>query len=128
MDDLNGYKGPTSELRTTARMVSVLAILTGVAYVWVFIELNALATPESMVNLVTAVCIVLASIGLILAFRWEGWGGLLSLLFGLALVGIVYQATAGDWLKVFFFSSPFIISGIFMLVSGLRNRGEVSGD
>lgn len=122
MNDLNGYKEPVSELQATARMVSVLAILTGVAYVWVFIEMNAMATAESMVNVATAVCIVLALVGLILAFRWEGWGGLLSLLFGIVLIPVVYQATAGDLLKVFFFSSPFIISGIFMMVSGWQNR------
>jgi hypothetical protein len=125
MNDLNSYKEPTSELQTTARMVSVLAILTGVAYVWVFVEMNALATTESMINLMTAVCIVLASVGLILAFRWESWGGLLSIFFGFILMSIIYQTTQGDWLKVFFFSSPFIISGIFMLVSGIRNRKTV---
>ena len=122
MSDLNVYKQPTSEMRTTARMVSLLAILTGGVYVLAFVELGALAEAENVINLVTAVCIVLASIGLILAFRWEGLGGLVSILGGLTLAFIVAQITEGNWLKVFFFSSPFIISGLFMWLSGWRNR------
>ena len=127
MSDLNVYKQPTSEMRTTARMVSLLAIFTGGVYVLAFVELGALADVESVTNLVTAVCIVLASVGLILAFRWEGMGGFMAILGGVALAFIVAQYTENNWLKVFFFSSPFIISGLFMWVSGWRNRHEHDG-
>lgn len=127
MSDLNVYKQPTSEMRTTARMVSLLAILTGGVYVLAFVELGTLAEVENVVNLVTAVCIVLASIGLILAFRWEGFGGLISILAGLTLAFIIAQLTENNWLKVFFFSSPFIVSGLFMWVSGWQNRHEKVG-
>ncbi len=122
MSDLNVYKQPVSEMRTTARMFSLLAILTGAVYVWAFVELGVLAEVGHVINLVTAVSIVTASLGLILAYRWEGWGGFIAILSGVALAFIILQLSAQNGVKAFFFSSPFIISGLLMLLSGWHNR------
>lgn len=115
--------GNGSELRLVAKALVFLALLTAVLYLRVFIA--GLWTNQAGVTLLAF--LLAATLGLLMTFRWENWGGLLAMAGGSGLGILVYLTTseANKALTAFFYSSPFIISGALSVACWWRARHQV---
>jgi hypothetical protein len=78
---------------------------------------------EGVIGLLSFLFLVVATVGLILTWRWEGLGGLIVVISGIALSIITYfLSSESHWLTIFFYGSPFIITGSLCLVCWHRAR------
>jgi len=125
--DLEHSDGESSyELRIITKAVNFLALLTGLLYLRVAVgdllaELRSDAVSSGILLLFTFLAI--ATLGLLLSWRWEGLGGLLAILggLGLAAAGEGVYGSRG-WLAALLYSSPFIISGVLCLACWWHKR------
>jgi hypothetical protein len=105
-----------------------LAFLTAVLYIWVFVAATLWpmgVTGAGAIGLLSFLFLVVATVGLILTWRWEGLGGLIVVFSGIALSVVIYFLTNENrWLTIFFYSSPFIITGSLCLVCWHRARKQ----
>lgn len=107
------------QFHMTARWLEALAFVTGLLYVRVFL-IDGILQSDSSANrtpLALLIIVVCATLGLVIAWFQEGWGGFVSLMGGVCL-GILTYATAEETpgLATFVYASPFIIAGIFLLL------------
>ena len=119
------------ELRIITKAVAFLALLTGLLYLRVIVgdaimHLRAGEFPLEATLLLAF--LVIATTGLVIAWRWEGAGGLLALTGGIGLAVIDYSAFGrGVWFAALLYSSPFIISGILCLGCWWQKRFRAAG-
>ena len=116
------------ELYLITRALVLLAFLTGLLYLRVFI-VNGLPAAESRsgdpTGMLMLVLLVVATLGLVTTWRWQQIGGLIAILGGLGLVflsPVVFTDIPA--LRTFFYSSPFIIAGGLSLICGRREQKE----
>jgi hypothetical protein len=64
-------------------------------------------------------------VGLVIAWRWEGWGSLINILFYLALVPL-YWLLHQEWLhlSILVALSPVILPGVLFAVAWFLDRKE----
>jgi hypothetical protein len=110
-----------SELRVTARILTMLAIVAGLFFTRVFINSGVLEEENSLMAKAAVGFLLLAVFGLALAFRWEKWGGILAIVGGLG-VGLIAFVSTGSWIKAMFYSGPFLITGLLSLAAWRRFR------
>ena len=114
-----------SELRLITRSLMLLAFLTAVLYIRVFVA-AALLTQEAGaggIGLLSFLFLVVSIAGLLMTWRWEGLGGFLVVISGIALSIVTYFISGENrWLTVFFYGSPFIITGSLCLVCWHKAR------
>lgn len=112
------------ELRLITRSLLLLALLTAFLYLRVF-----LAEPLSVLDadglggfgFLSLLFLGTAIAGLLLAWRWEGLGGLVMLASGIGLAVLTFiSAAETPWLTAFFYSSPFVITGSLSLLCWWR--------
>ncbi len=115
------------QFHVTARWIEALAFVTGLLYVRVFLvdgimQAGAEAERTPLALLVILIC---ATVGLVIGWFQEGWGGFVSLLGG-ACLGILTYATVNETpgLATFLYASPFIVAGLFMLLDAYYARRE----
>lgn len=114
------------ELRLITKGVAFLAIITGVLYLRVVVAeglvgLRAGALPLQVIFLFAF--LMIGVLGLLVAWRWEGIGGLLALMGGIGLAAIGYGIYGRSrWLAALLYSSPFIISGSLCLACWWQRR------
>lgn len=122
--------GRNYELRLITKWIGFLALLTGLLYLRVVVTetLAAIRSDEwSLVDLLPAVLLFVATLGLLLAWRWEGLGGLLAFVAGIALALVDYLVYGSEqWVAVLLYASPFVVAGGLCLVCWWRRR-EVNG-
>jgi hypothetical protein len=115
-----------NELRLITRSLMLLALLSGILYIRVFIistltELDA--GGKDGIGLLSFLFLVVAITGLLLTWRWERLGGLVVVGSGIGLALVTYfMSTDSPWLTSFFYGSPFVITGSLCLVSWHRTR------
>jgi hypothetical protein len=119
-----------TEIRLVARSLMLLALLTAILYLRVFIStiLSALdAGGRGGIGLLSVIFLIIAIAGLLLTWRWEGIGGLMTLVSGAGLAVVTYFISPNSpWLSAFFYGSPFIITGGLCLVCWHRARSSTS--
>lgn len=110
-----------NEMRLVARILQLLAILTGFLYLRVFVanSLSAeIVADQKTIAVLAFIFLIGAILGLIATWRWERAGALATLLCGLCLAVVTSRMTAENhWFTAFFYSSPFVIAGGFSLIS-----------
>ncbi len=111
-----------SELRVTTRILTMFAIVAGLIYTKVFINSGVLEEENGIMAKVAVGFLLLAVLGLAMAFRWEKWGGILAIIGGLGLGLIAFVATGGSWVKAALYSAPFIVTGLLSLAAWRRFR------
>ncbi|HID52576.1 MAG TPA: hypothetical protein EYP41_11130 [Anaerolineae bacterium] len=99
----------------------MFAIVAGLIYTRVFINSGVLEEENSLMAKAAVGFLLLAVLGLVLAFRWEKWGGILAIVGGLGLGFIAFVPT-GSWIKGLFYSGPFLITGLLSLAAWRRFR------
>ncbi len=114
-----------SELRVTTRILTMFAIVAALIYTRVFINSGVLAEKNNIMAQTAVAFLLLAVLGLTLAFRWEKWGGILAIVGGLGLGFIAFAAT-GSWIKASLYSAPFLITGLLSLAAWRRFRVKKS--
>ena len=114
-----------SELRVTTRILTMFAIVAALIYTRVFINSGVLEEENSLMAQAAVGFLLLAVLGLTLAFRWERWGGILAIVGGLGLGVIAFTAT-GSWIKASLYSAPFLITGLLSLAAWRRFRVKKS--
>lgn len=104
------------ELQLTMKGISFLAVITAIIYLRVAIG-NLLSESPSMSGAWLMLFLLIAALaGLLISWRWSGWGGFLTLLAGFGLTVFAYStATTNPIFVAFLYGSPFIISGAFAL-------------
>lgn len=114
----------SGELRMVTRSLLLLSLLTAILYTRVFV-VTMLTGPETVDRggdgLLPFLFLVTAIVGLLLAWRWEGLGGLVMTLSGIGLAVLTFiSATETPGLIAFFYGSPFIITGCLSLLCWWR--------
>jgi hypothetical protein len=106
----------------------LLAFLTAVLYIRVFVAATLWpldVSGEGAIGLLSFLFLVIATVGLILTWRWEGPGGLIVVFSGTALSIVTYFLSSENrWLTIFFYGSPFIITGSLCLVFWHKARQQ----
>ena len=120
----NGF----SELRLFTKSLLLLALLTGLIYLRVFIVEIIPAMRDNgstAVEIAKLAMLVAAMLGLLLTWRYEMAGGITAVLAGLIFGILVYRTAAQNpFLITFFYSSPFVISGGLSLLCWWRQVGD----
>lgn len=114
----------SNEWCLVARAVTFLALLTSILYLRVILVEGLAAMKASTLTAALAaemVLLLLATLSLLIALRWQGMGGGLALLGGLCL-GIMMYRSQPYWAPTIFYSSPFIVSGGLCLACWWHNR------
>lgn len=114
-----------SELRVTARILTMFAIVAGLIYTRVFINSGVLEEENSVMAKAAVGFLLLAVLGLAMTFRWEKWGGILAIVGGLGL-GLIAFVSTGSWIKAMLYSGPFLITGLLSLAAWRRFRVKES--
>ncbi|NKQ37830.1 MAG: hypothetical protein HF973_19740 [Chloroflexi bacterium] len=116
-----------SELRVTVRILTMFAIVAGLIYTRVFINSGVLEEENSVMAKAAVGLLLLAVLGLAMAFRWEKWGGILAIAGGLGL-GLIAFVSTGSWIKAMLYSGPFLITGLLSLAAWRRFRTAPSSE
>jgi hypothetical protein len=117
-----------NELRLITRSLMLLAFLTAGLYIRVFVAATLWpvdVSGEGAIGLLSFLFLVVAIAGLLLTWRWEGPGGLVVVISGIALsIATYFLPSENRWLTVFFYGSPFIITGSLNLICWHRARRQ----
>lgn len=113
------------EFRVVARLVGMLAVLTGLVYLPVVGREMLAVGPEvngrAPLWLLFA-ALLAAIVGVLLSWRQEGIGGVVAVLSGLALASLAYFTTTQHrGFSAFAYGSPFLITGVLFLVCWRRS-------
>jgi hypothetical protein len=118
-----------SEWHLITKLVVILAIVTGILYLRVFmVEIvpAIFATGQRAASVLSLALLLCAILSLVSTRYWEGWGGVIAMLSGLGLGSLIYlTAEEKSWLNAFFYSSPFIIAGALSLADWWRSQKGV---
>ena len=113
-----------NELRMVTKAVALLAVLTGILYVRAIVGGSLYTIEADQVDgqgILLLVFLGLATLSLIAAWRWEGIGGLVSVLSAVVLGALVYSLADHDRvLMAVFYGSPFLVAGILFLACWWR--------
>ena len=108
------------ELRLVTRSLLLLALVTAVLYIRVFLTtiLSELDTSDhGELGILSFLALITATVGLLLAWRWEGLGGWVIAISGIALTVLTFLSVPeSPWLTAFFYGSPFVITGFLSLL------------
>ncbi|HZD10459.1 MAG TPA: hypothetical protein VE553_03885 [Candidatus Binatia bacterium] len=114
------------ELRIVSKSIGFLALLTGFLYIRVIFGEGIPTVGIGSIKqggLLVFVLLVSATLGLLLAWRWEGAGSLIAILSALILAGVVYFTAARNrMVAAFVYSSPFLVAGGLFLACWWRRR------
>lgn len=118
--------GDVNQLRFVAKSVGILALLTGLIYLRVvgMDSLNAIRAGEwGQKTVILFFLMVLATLGLLCAWRLEAVGGVIALVCGVG-VGIMTYLTfeQNRLFTTFAYSSPFLVAGGLSLACWWRGR------
>ena len=114
------------ELRLATTGIQFLALLTGAVYLLAFISGSPASlridgsgrTPWFMFILV-----LVATVGLLSAWRWSAIGGITAVVGGITLFSLVlFQAESNKLLAAFLYGSPFMIAGSLELLCRWQGR------
>lgn len=104
------------ELHLAMKGISFLAVITALIYLRVAIGNLLSENPIIDGAWLMLLLLIVALAGLLISWRWSGWGGFLTLLAGLGLTVLAYStATTNPIFVAFLYGSPFIVSGAFAL-------------
>lgn len=115
-----------NQLRFMAKSVGVLALLTGLIYLRVVgvDSFNAIRTGQWGQNVVILFFLMMvATLGLLCAWRLEALGGVIALVSGLGVGILTYLTFEQNRLfTTFAYSSPFLVAGGLSLACWWRGR------
>ena len=120
--------GNVNQLRFAAKSVGILAVLTGLIYLRVvgLDSLSAIRTGQWGQNsVILFFLMVVATLGLLCAWRLEALGGTVALVSGIG-VGILTYLTFEEnrLFTTFAYSSPFLVAGGLSLACWWRGREQ----
>lgn len=118
----NGF----DELRMFAKAVGFLAVLTALLYLRAIAGggfMEGAMRETGMSATMMFVLLAVATVGLVLAWRWEGIGGALAVVAAIAVAVAAYLSfETNQLLAILVYSSPFIISGGLYLADWWKHR------
>lgn len=118
--------GDVNQLRFVAKSVGILALLTGLIYLRVVgvDSISAIRTGQWGQNIVILFFLmVVATLGLLCAWRLEAVGGIIALVSGLGVAILTYLTFEQNRLfTTFAYSSPFLVAGGLSLACWWRSR------
>ena len=112
-----------SQIRGVARVWSVLVFLLAIILV-VGTRFAPTANQGNMpLDILIPISLLLSMVGLIVAWRWEGWGSLINIIFYLAVVPL-YWLLHQEWLhfSILVALSPVILPGVLFAVAWWLDR------
>ena len=124
MTQNNSSNGWTTGMRWAARLIGLLAIGLFVAFVImsgpsVFANISL----ASLQGLPLLIALLLALAGIVVAWRWELIGGIMTIVGSLAIIGLVCLGSGSDmFLCSLFFTGPMLVAGILYLACCYRTR------
>ena len=115
-----------SAIRRVARIWSILVFI--LALILVIGTRNAPPASQLLhgsLDFLIPLALLFSLFGLGIAFRWEGWGALINLLFYLAVVPL-YAILQGEWIhfSIMVGLSPVILPGVLFAAAWLLDRKE----
>ena len=118
--------GDVNQLRFMAKSVGILALLTGLIYLRVVgvDSVNAIRTGQwGQSSVVLFFMMIVATLGLLCAWRLEAVGGVISLISGLGVALLAYYTFEQNRLfTTFSYSSPFLVAGGLSLACWWQSR------
>jgi peptidoglycan/LPS O-acetylase OafA/YrhL len=114
----------TTAVRWVARL---LALLVVVLFVWFLVEsgprLWASLAWDRVQGVPLVVAMLVALTGVVLAWRWELWGGLVTLLGSLGIVALVVAGSGLDMIyAALLFTAPMLVAAALYLGCCARDR------
>jgi hypothetical protein len=124
MSEAKNKNGWTGIMRWTARILALVAIGLFVLFM---VESGAATISQlSFTNpqgIPVLLSLLLALVGVIVAWRWELVGGILTIVGALGIIGLVCLGSGTDMLLCsLFFTGPLLIAGILYLACCYRTR------
>ena len=116
-----------SRIRGVARVWSVLVFLLALILV-IGTRFTPMATPANApLDILIPFSLLISMIGLVIAWRWEGWGSLINISFYLAIVPL-YGMLHQEWLhlSILVALSPVILPGVLFSIAWFLDRKEKS--
>ena len=114
------------ELHAFTRAIGLLAVLTALLYLRAMASgafLYRGAVENIPVTAILFVLMLIATVGLVLTWRWECVGGLVAILGSLAVAGVVYTTfTDNRLLALLVYSSPFLVAGSLCVADWWNQR------
>jgi len=114
------------ELHVFARAVGLLAVLTALLYLRAMASGGFLyrGTSENIpVTTILFVLMLIATVGLVLTWRWECVGGIVAILGSLAVAAVVYSTFSENrLLALLVYSSPFLVAGSLCVADWWKQR------
>ena len=126
---------PTRILRRVARVWSlVIVVIGGVIFVGEILEWlgrdPAMVQPYPWFENLMPLAMATAVLGLVIAWRWEVVGSVITIVSVLVVLVVFYGVIGGrgraPWI-VLVIMTPVLIPGVLYLVCGLREWGQMSG-
>lgn len=114
------------DLHVWTRAVGLLAVLTALLYLRAMTSGSFLyrGSSETLpVSIILFGLMLVATAGLVLAWRWECAGGVIAILGSLAVASVVYSTFSENrLLAILVYSSPFIVSGSLCVADWWKHR------
>lgn len=116
-----------AQIRGVARVWSVLVFLLALILVIGTRFAPAASPVNAPLDILIPLSLLVSMIGLVIAWRWEGWGSLINITFYLAIVPI-YWLLHQEWLhfSILVALSPVILPGVLFSVAWLLDRKNKS--
>lgn len=116
--------GWTTAMRWVAR---ILALITVGLFVYFLVEFGTKVFPSlawtSPQGLPLLIALVLALVGVVIAWRWELVGGMIAVGCSAAIIALVCAGSGTDmFLCALYFTLPLLLAGVLYLACCLRTR------
>ena len=124
----NSNSGWTTSMRWAARLLGFFAVGLFVAFV-IMSGPSVLANISltSLQGLPLLIALLLALGGVLVAWRWELVGGIMTIVGSVAIIGLVCLGSGVDmFLCSMFFTLPLIVSGALYLACSYRSRKMIA--
>ena len=128
MTQSNSGNGWATGMRWAARLIGLLAVGLFVAFIVtsgpaVFASISL----ASLQGIPLLVALLLALGGVLVAWRWELIGGIMSIVGSVAIIGLVCLGSGTDmFLCSLFFTGPLLVAGILYLACCYRTREQIT--
>ena len=128
MTQTNSMSGWTTTMRWIARLVGIVAVGLFVAFLAMsgmsVLSALSLSNPQGIPLLIA---LVLALAGVIVAWRWELVGGIMTMVGAAAIIGLVCFGSGADmFLCSLFFTLPLLVSGLLYLICCYRTKSPIA--
>ena len=113
------------QIRKVARVWSVLVFVLAIILIIGTRFRPTTDQGNTPLDILIPISLMFSMVGLVIAWRWEGWGSLINILFYLAVVPL-YWLLHQEWLhlSILVALSPVILPGVLFAVAWFLDRKE----